>query len=75
MENFRWTRLEGRAMPDEQKPYIDFSRMRDRNAQGVRELIGDGNLGGHYQKSDETMQRIWEVAVAETRALIEGDWE
>jgi creatinine amidohydrolase len=75
MENFLWTRLEGRAMPDEQKPYVDFSRMRDRNAQGVRELIGDGNLGGHYQKSDETMQRIWEVAVAETRALIEGDWE
>jgi creatinine amidohydrolase len=74
MENFPWTRLPGRTMPDKQKPYVDFARLRDRNARGVRELIGDGNFGGDYQKSDDIMQQIWEVAVAETRALLEDDW-
>lgn len=74
MENFPWTRLANRAMPQEQKPYVDFSRLRDRNAAGVRELIGDGNYGGHYQKPDEDMDRLWQVAVAETRELLAGDW-
>ena len=74
MENFLWTRLPGRPVPPEQKPYVDFDRLRDRNAQGVRDLIGDGNYGGNYQKPDDQMDGIWQVAVAETRALIEGDW-
>ncbi len=74
MENFPWTRLEGREMPSEQKPYVDFDRLRDRNAQGVRELIGDGNYGGYYQRSDEDTRKIWDIAVSETRELLEGDW-
>lgn len=74
MENFLWTRLPGRPVPPEQNPYVDFDRLRDRNAQGVRDLIGDGNYGGDYQKPDDQMDGIWQVAVAETRALIEGDW-
>jgi creatinine amidohydrolase len=74
MENFPWTRLDGRSAPPEQKPYVDFDRLRDRNAPGVRDLIGDGNYGGHYQKPDADMLKIWDVAVTETRALLEGDW-
>ena len=74
MENFPWTRLPGREMPDVQKPYVDFDRLRDRNSKGVRELIGDGNYGGLYQRPDADMERVWAVAVEETRALIEGDW-
>ncbi len=75
MENFPWTRLSGRALPDEQKPFVPFDRLRDRNAAGVRALIGDGNYGGVYQKPDEVMEALWSTAVAETRALLEGDWE
>lgn len=75
MENFPWTRLPGRQMPDEQKPYVPFEKLRDRNAAGVRELIGDGNYGGVYQKSDAEMNRLWDTAVNETRALLDGDWE
>ncbi|MDP5071493.1 MAG: creatininase family protein [Congregibacter sp.] len=74
MENFPWTRLAGRDMPKEQKPYVDFERLRDSDAQEVRALIGDGNYGGDYQKSDAVMHRIWKVAVAETRDLLEGEW-
>lgn len=74
MENFPWTRLAGRSMPVEQKPMVDMAKLRDRNAAGVRELVGDGNFGGDYQKSDAQMQQIWDVAVRETRALLDGDW-
>lgn len=74
MENFPWTRLEGRDMPTQQKPYVDFNKLRDRNAAGVRAEIGDGNYGGYYQKPDEDMQRIWDVAVSETRELMTGEW-
>ncbi len=40
----------------------------------VRAVLGDGNFGGHYERSDAEMLAIWDVAVAETRALIEGPW-
>ncbi|WP_413282858.1 creatininase family protein [Vibrio sp. MA40-2] len=75
MENFPWTRLEGVEMPDEQKPYVDFSRLRDRDSAGVRKLIGDGNYGGYYQLSDENMDKLWAVAVDEARELLTGDWK
>ena len=74
MENFPWTRLEGRDMPDERKPTVPFDRLRDRDAAGVRALIGDGNYGGLYQRPDADTDRLWAVAVEETRALLEGDW-
>jgi creatinine amidohydrolase len=74
MENFPWTRLPGRSMPDTQKPLIDFSRLRDRNSEGVRELIGDGNFGGDYEKPDAVMDQLWDVAVRETRDLIDRGW-
>ena len=35
-----------------------------------REVVGDGNFHGLYQRPDADMLAIWEVAVAETRALI-----
>ncbi|WP_420006599.1 creatininase family protein [Arenibacterium sp. LLYu02] len=74
MENFPWTRLPGREMPADQKPFVDFDRLRDRNAAGVRQVIGDGNYGGVYQKPEADTDRLWSVAVEETRALLQGDW-
>jgi creatinine amidohydrolase len=74
MENFTWTRLPGVEQPAQQKPMVDFERMRMLDPHGVREVIGDGNFGGLYQRSDEEMQAIWEIAVVETRELLEGPW-
>lgn len=74
MENFPWTRLPGRDLPKDRKPFVDFDRLRDRNASGVRDLIGDGNYGGVYQKPDGDTDRLWQVAVEETRARLDGDW-
>ncbi len=75
MENFPWTRLPNVAADPAQKPMVDTGRMALRDPQGVRELLGDGNFGGYYQRPDADTDRLWAVAVAETRALMEGPWE
>ena len=74
MENFPWTRLPGRTLPEQRKPMVDFDRLKDRDAKAVRDLIGDGNYGGHYQRGDADSEALWSAGVAETRALLEGDW-
>jgi creatinine amidohydrolase len=74
MENFPWTRLPNIRGPEVQKPMVDLDRMRLHDPVGVRQMLGDGNFGGLYQRRDEDMLAIWDVAVAETRALIEGPW-
>jgi creatinine amidohydrolase len=74
MENFPWTRLADVTMPAEQKPMIDFERMRRLTPQGLRDYLGDGNFGGVYQRADAEMLAIWQVAVEETRAHLTGDW-
>lgn len=73
MENFAWTRVEGAPKPEGQKPYVPFDKLKDRGPEAVREIIGDGNYGGVYERSDAEMDALWEVAVAETRELLE-DW-
>jgi creatinine amidohydrolase len=75
MENFPWTRLAGVTLPTQQKPMIDLARMRLMSPRAVRDYLGDGNFGGYYQRADEDMQAIWDVAVKETRELLEGPWE
>jgi creatinine amidohydrolase len=74
MENFPWTRLAGVEMPGGKKPPIDLARMRLMDAAGVRELLGDGNFGGVYEKPDDQMMQVWRAGVLETREAIEGPW-
>jgi creatinine amidohydrolase len=75
MENFAWTRLPGVEQPTQRKPMVDFDKMRVQDPAGVRAMLGDGNFGGYYQRPDDEMQLIWDVAVAETRSLMEGGWK
>jgi creatinine amidohydrolase len=74
MENFPWTRLASTTLPTQQKPMIDLARMRVMGPDAVRAYLGDGNFGGYYERSDDDMYAVWEVAVKETRALLEGGW-
>lgn len=74
MENFPWTRLPGVELPKEQKPMVDLARMRLMDPKAVRAYLGDGNFGGYAQRDDAEMQAIWDVAIAETRELLEGPW-
>jgi creatinine amidohydrolase len=71
MENFPWTRLPDVTPPSTQRQMIDLAKVRMLDPVGLREYLGDGNYGGLYQRPDEDMLAIWNVAVEETRALLE----
>jgi creatinine amidohydrolase len=74
MENFPWTRLANAKMPAKQKPMSDLGHLRQLDPRSLRAYLGDGNYGGHYQRDDEEMLKIWQVAVVETRALLTESW-
>lgn len=74
MENFPWTRLPGVTLPTGAKPMLDFARYQRIDPGARKELVGDGNFGGLYQRSDAEMLALWNVAVEETRSLISADW-
>jgi creatinine amidohydrolase len=74
MENFPWTRLEGVAQPDERKPMADISALRESAPADVRELLGDGSLGGLYVRPDDDVLRVWQAGVEEVRALLAHGW-
>ena len=75
MENFPWTRVAGAAQPLEAKPMIDFARYARSDPGAKKALIGDGNFGGLYERSDADMMVVWQAAVAETRTLIDSNWD
>lgn len=75
MENLPWTRLANVQTPAEQKPMIDIARYQRVDPGAKRQLIGDGNFGGLYQRDDAEVLAMWDIAVAETRAIIETDWD
>jgi creatinine amidohydrolase len=74
MENFPWTRLEGVTQPTARKAMVEHLRLLLLDPAGVREMLGDGNFGGLYQRADEEMQALWEVAVEETRGQLREGW-
>lgn len=75
MENFPWTRLEGVVLPEGRKPLFDIARKSVLDPVALREVIGDGNYGGVYQRPDEEMMTIWRVTVEEAREMMEEGWE
>ena len=74
MENFPITRLAGVVQPSHQQPMADTSKLSSLTPLQARDLLGDGNYGGHYQRSDEDMNAIWNIAIDETRTLITDGW-
>jgi creatinine amidohydrolase len=53
---------------------VDVSRVRILDPVALRAYLGDGNFGGRYQRADDEMLALWQVAVEETRALLTGTW-
>jgi creatinine amidohydrolase len=74
MEAFAATRLPGVEMPDAPKPPVDFARMALMDPVAKRAYLGDGCYGGHYEKPREVTDRLWRIAVDETRDAIGGPW-
>ena len=75
MENFPWTRLAGVAMPDVQKVVPARAGKARLVGDEMRAFYGDGNYGGYYQRADEEILALWNVAIDETRALITEGWD
>ena len=73
-ENFPWTRLDDVELPAGKKPMADVSRLRELDPADARELLGDGSLGGLYERPDADVLRVWAAGVDEVRALIEDGW-
>jgi creatinine amidohydrolase len=74
MENFRFTRLAGVKQPQTAHAPIDPAHLKLLNPQQTRDYLGDGNFAGVYEKPDAVMEELWQIAVDETRALIDGNW-
>lgn len=74
MENFPWTRLGNAAMPSTQKPMLSLERFAALDPVAKRAMLGDGNYGGLYQRSDEDMLAIWRIAIDETRQIMSEKW-
>jgi len=75
MENFPWTRLANADALAGAKAPVDMDMLKLLPPDGVRAYLGDGNCGGAYAYPDDAMLRIWEIGVAETRALLDGPWD
>ena len=74
VENFPWTRLPGVTPPDEQKPLIDIDVSGDVHPARLRKRLGDGSMGGYYERDDAEMMDLWAVAVQETREVLSTGW-
>jgi creatinine amidohydrolase len=75
MENFPWTRLAGVTMPDVQKVVPARPGKVRLVGNAMRAVYGDGNYGGCYQRADDEMLALWDVAIAETQALLTEGWD
>jgi creatinine amidohydrolase len=62
------------ALPRDQKPLIDTALKSVLDPAAFKAAVGDGNYGGVYQRPDDEMMAIWEVAVAEARETMEDGW-
>ena len=49
--------------------------MRELDPADVRELLGDGSLGGLYERPDDDVLRVWEAGVEEVRDLLEHGFD
>jgi creatinine amidohydrolase len=74
MENFPWTRLAGVVLPPEAKAPVDGTKKSVLDPVAYRDYLGDGNYGGLYQRPDEDMMAIWDVAKAEAAEALEEGW-
>ncbi len=74
LENFAFNRLDGVEMPEGAKDLVDMASLQSLGPDEIRQIAGDGNMGGRYQRPDSEMDAVWAAGVAETRALLSEGW-
>jgi len=75
MESFPWTRIEGVSVPEGHKDPADLSNRDALSPAAFREVLGDGCFGGDYQRPDDEMLALWDLAIRETRGLLTEGWK
>lgn len=75
MEGFPWTRVASVTPPAGHKASVDLTGRESLSPQAFRDRLGDGSFGGWYERPDAELLAIWEIAVQETRELLEGGWD
>ena len=70
MENYPWTRLPD-TPADGSKRMVDLDRLRTLAPFEARALLEDGTFGGRTQRPDADMLAIWDIAVEETREMLQ----
>lgn len=71
MENFPWTRLPTTPADGVTEP-VDLSLLKALPPFEARTVLEDGCYGGRSARSEAEMLAIWQVAVEETRALLDA---
>ena len=74
MENFPWTRLSHAPAPTGEKKVVEIELMKSASPSKVKEMLGDGSLGGSWQIDDDSMMKLWEIGVSETREAMDAPW-
>ena len=54
--------------------WVDLKLLESANPAIIRREVGDGNMGGVYQRGDDDMLAIWQAAIDETVALLREGW-
>ncbi|MFZ1320345.1 MAG: creatininase family protein [Ignavibacteria bacterium] len=73
MENFDWTRLKDVKLPDHKKPMVNFELLKNASPKEAREILEEGNYGGYFYKDEKILNELWDIAVGETRELL-NEW-
>ena len=63
--------LAGELSLDAAAQHVDTDRLKTMPPFESRNMLDDGNFGGRSQRPDQEMLSIWNVAVAETREIME----
>jgi creatinine amidohydrolase len=74
MEGFPWTRVATAKPPQAHKASVDLTGRETLSPSEFRQRLGDGSFGGWYERPDGELLTIWDVAVQETRKLMEQGW-
>jgi creatinine amidohydrolase len=74
MEGFPWTRVATATPPEGHKAPVSLTGREGLSPSEFRRRLGDGVFGGWYERPDEELLAVWEVAVEETRRLLQEGW-
>lgn len=74
MEGFPWTRVATATPPGGHKAAVDIADRLKLSPSEFRHRLGDGSFGGWYERPDQELLAIWEIAVKETRELMDDGW-